>query len=81
MSNIKIKQNAFEGLDYNESVNFYFEKKKEYNEQKEIKIKNLLAEKSDNSAKKQKYENTDFTCSIIASSNKYYSHINKLTDS
>ena len=63
MSKIKIKQNAFEGLDYNESVNFYFEKKKEYNEQKELKMKNLLSEKSDISLKKQKYENTSFNCS------------------
>ncbi len=53
MSKIKIKQNAFDGLNYNESVNLYFEKKGEYEIQKENKMKELLPQKIDPSTKKK----------------------------
>ncbi len=63
MSKIKIKQNAFDGLNYNESVNLYFEKKGEYEIQKENKMKELLPQKIDPSTKKKKFDNTKFNCS------------------
>jgi len=63
MSKIKIKQNAFDGLNYNESVNLYFEKKGEYEFQKCKKMTELLLQNIDPATKKKKFDNTKFNCS------------------
>ena len=63
MSKIKIKQNIFNGLNYNESVELYFEKKGQYLENKTNAIDNIMKQKIDRSVKKQKINNLKFTCS------------------
>lgn len=63
MSKIKIKQNIFNGLNYNESVELYFEKKGQYLENKTNAIDNIMKQKIDRSVKKQKIDNLKFTCS------------------
>lgn len=64
MSKIKIKQNAFDGLNYNESVNLYFKKKQEYQVQKCKKMEDLLSQNIDHATKKKKFDNTKFNCVV-----------------
>ena len=63
MSKIKIKQNIFNNLNYNESIDLYFEKKGQYLENKKNAIDKIMKQKIDNSVKQQKINNLKFICS------------------
>jgi hypothetical protein len=63
MSKIKIKQNIFNGLNYNESIDLYFEKKGQYLENRKNTIDGIMKQHIDKSVKKQKIDNLKFTCS------------------
>ena len=46
MSKIKIKQNIFNGLNYNESIDLYFEKKGQYLENRKNTIDGIMKKKN-----------------------------------